>query len=57
MNVTPYIPPDVQRHMDENGYELKCAKGFYWYVSGEENGEPFELGFDLFMRLYRAHNK
>lgn len=54
MNTAPDIPSDVQRHIDENGYELRCAKGFYWYVCGEENGEPFEIGLDLFISLHNG---
>lgn len=49
----PYIPPDVRKHIEENGYKVKCAQGFYWYVYGYEDGEPFELGLKLFITLAR----
>ena len=53
----PVIPEDVREYIDCNGYKLQCAKGVYWYVCGENSGDPFELGIDLFISLYRANNK
>lgn len=54
MNIVPTIPDDVKAHIEANGYELHGSRGC-WYVSGEEDGEPFELGLDLFTALYRAN--
>ena len=56
ISLVPKLPPEVQKYMDEHGFKLHCSRG-YWFVIGEEDGEPFELTPELFIAIYNHHYK
>ena len=55
-NISVFIPQEIREHIERNGFEVKKDKSGVWYVCGEENGEPFEMGLNLFISLYQANN-
>lgn len=55
-NISVFIPQEIRAHIERNRFEVKKDKSGTWYVCGEENGEPFEMGLNLFISLYQANN-
>lgn len=55
-NISYLIPKEIRAYIERNGFEVKKDKSGTWYVCGEESGEPFEMGLNLFISLYQADN-
>ena len=55
-NISYLIPKEIRAYIENNGFEVKKDKSGTWYVCGEESGEPFEMGLNLFISLYQADN-
>lgn len=50
----PSIPPQVQAYISKKGYTLQEYCGALW-VHGEDDGEPFELEYSLFLAITKKY--